>query len=226
MRTSRSNWVPTPASPRPRRGLLIAAIVVAGLSLGAAAAWQVSAHVAIAPFHTGTARSSDPTDGWTRYAGPSGAYAIRIPPSWHLFGPCAIGQTQPGQGNEVRLAPHDDMCGVDAANDDIVIDVMPAAAAPPPPASAQPACATTEPVTAGGLAGTRVEHSSNACGDYPAVWYQFTDGSRVITFAFDRTSACDFVISPAPPATDCGGTRGDFSSTLDAIVQRTASFAR
>lgn len=206
--------------------MLAAASAVAGLSVCAAAAWLLSAHRAIAAVPpAGTASSAGAVHGWTPYADPSGVFAIRIPSGWHRFGPCSIGQTQAGEGSEIRLAPHDDACGVDASNDDVVLDVMPATAQPSLALTGPAGCAAAAPVTVDGVAGTRIEHRSSACGDYPAVWYQFASSGRVVTMAFDAASFCDFSVSPAPAAADCGGTRGDFRSTLDTIVRQSLRLA-
>lgn len=215
-----------PPRSRPPRAVLAAVSVAAGLSVGAAGAWLLSAHAAIASLSPGgNASPAGATPGWTPYADPSGAYAIRIPSGWHRFGPCSIGQTHAGEGTEIRLAPHDDTCGVDASNDDVVIDVMPAAAQPSLSLTGPAGCAAVAPVTVDGVAGTRIEHGSTACGDYPAVWYQFASRGRVVTMAFDAASFCDFSVSPAPAPAECGGTRGDFRSTLDTIVRQSLSLA-
>lgn len=163
--------------------------------------------------------------GWTWYSDPHGRYAFGVPPSWHVYGPCAVGQTAAGEGTEVRIAPHDDVCGVDGVNDDIVVDVLPASSASGVQFGGD-GCSSTAPVTVDGVAGTRIRHLSSGCGDAPAEWYRFSVGGAVITAGFDHASFCDFSVSPAPPAASCGGTRGDFSSTLDIVVAQTLRLHR
>jgi hypothetical protein len=218
-------------------GILVGASVFLGAWTAAAAhggGHHVAAHAPTAAgFAAGQASPADAAAsaavlpaGWTWYRDPAGRYAFGVPPAWHVAGPCPVGQAQSGEGTEVRLAPHDDACGVDAANDDIVVDVLPAASAPPQLVTGASTCSSSQPVTVGGVAGARIEHVSSACSDYPAEWYQFDAGGMVMTIAFDSASFCDFSTSPAPAPAYCAGTRGDFTSTLDALVRQTLTFRR
>jgi len=167
--------------------------------------------------------AADATAGWSSYTDPLRRFALRVPPSWHVFGPCPVGQTSADKGTETRLAPHDNVCGADATNDDIVVDVEPASSVQNA-AECPPGCSTSQPVQVNGVAGHRTQHLANACGDYPRVWYEFTAAGWAITIAFNGASFCDFSMAPAPPAKECTGERGDFTATLDEIVRQTISF--